>query len=201
VLPLYEFPASMAHMHPGEWPAPARAVYGPGGGPIIESQLPANMGGFELVATIDVPDDGCEGIITAIGDHHGGWAFYVVEGRPTGAFALLTSSAHVAAPAPLTPGRHEIGVRYVPGKEARVTLTVDGADIAEEPLPGVFFLPNLSTPGAGMLIGRDRGLPVWRDYRPPFRFTGTLHRVELASRAPGARVDRRTETQVAFASD
>jgi arylsulfatase len=201
VLPLYEFPASMAHMHPGEWPAPASAVYGPGGGPIIESQLPATMGGFELTATIDVPDGGCEGILSAIGDHHGGWAFYVLDGKPVGAFALLTSSARVSGEDAMTPGRHEIGVRYEPGKEAQVVLVVDGADIARAPLPGVFFLPNLSTPGAGMLIGRDRGLPVWRDYQPPFPFTGTLHRVKLASRAPGARVDRRTETQVAFASD
>ena len=202
VLPLYEFPASMAHMHPGEWPAPASAVYGPGGGPIIESQLPATMGGFELMATVDVPDGGCEGVVTALGDHHGGWAFYVLDGKPVGAFALLTSSARVAASESLAPGRHEIGVRYEPGKEARVVLVVDGHDAAEAPLPGMFFLPNLSTPGAGMLVGRDRGLSVWReDYRPPFAFTGTIHRVELASRAPGARADRRTETQVAFASD
>jgi hypothetical protein len=49
------------------------------------------------------------------------------------------------------------------------------------------FLPHLSTAGAGLLIGRDRGLPVSPDYRPPFEFTGELRRVELRS-------GRRTET-------
>jgi hypothetical protein len=201
VLPLYEFPASLAHMHPGEWPPPERATYAPGGGPITESQLPATVGGFSLVADVDVPIGGCEGIITAIGDHHGGWAFYLLDGKPVGTFALLTASARVAADAPLSPGRHDIGVRYEAGRNARVVLTVDGADVAESPLAGMFFLPNLSTPGVGMLIGRDRGLPVSKDYQPPFPFTGTLHRVELASESPGAQVDRRTETQAAFASD
>jgi arylsulfatase len=204
VLPLYEFPDALAHMHPGEWAPPLRAVYAAGGGPITESQLPATVGGFSLVAHVDVPAGvagGCEGVVAAIGDRHGGWAFYVLDGRPVGAFALLTSSARVAAESPLTPGPHEIGVRYEPGDGARVVLTVDGDDVAEAPLPGLFFLPNLSTPGAGLLIGRDRGLPVSPDYRPPFPFTGTLHRVELASAAPSARVDRRTETQTAFASD
>jgi arylsulfatase len=198
VLPLYEFPASLAHMHPGEWPPPERIVLAPGGGPIIESQLPATMGGFELVAHIDVPDNGCEGIITSIGDHHGGWAFYVLDGKPVGSFALLTSAARVEGDV-LSPGAHAIGVRYEPG--GTVTLTVDGDDVAEEPLSGMFFLPNLSTPGVGMLVGRDRGLPVSKDYTPPFPFTGTLRRVEFGTRSPGARVDRRTETQVAFASD
>jgi arylsulfatase len=201
VLPLYEFPAALTHLHPGEWAPPERAVYSPGGGPITESQLPATVGGFSLVAHVEVPEGGCEGMITAIGDQHGGWAFYLLDGRPVGAFALLTSSARVAAEAPLPPGRHEIGVRYEAGEGARVVLAVDGDDVAEAPLAGLFFLPNLSTPGAGLLVGRDRGLPVSPDYRPPFPFTGTLHRVELASGAPRARVDRRTETQTAFASD
>ncbi len=107
----------------------------------------------------------------------------------------------VASETAVPPGPHAIGVRYEAGRDARVVLVVDGADVAEQPLPGALFFPNLSTAGAGLLIGRDRGLPVSGDYRPPFPFTGTLRRVELASRSPGARIDRRTETQIAFASD
>jgi arylsulfatase len=60
---------------------------------------------------------------------------------------------------------------------------------------------RFSITDAGLTCGEDAGSSVTRQYRPPFPFTGTLHRVELASRAPGARVDRRTETQVAFAAD
>ena len=80
-------------------------------------------------------------------------------------------------------------------------MTIDGADVAEAPQPGLLFFPNLSTSGVGMLIGRDRGLSVSNDYRPPFPFTGTILRVELASAAPRARPDPSVEMRAAFAAD
>jgi arylsulfatase len=201
VLPLYEFPASLAHAHPAEFPPPSRATYGPGGGPIIESQLPATVAGFDLTAHVVVPEGGAEGIVTALGDRHGGWAFYLLDGRPTATFALLGGTIRLAAEERVPAGEHAIGVRYEAGRAPRAVLSVDGADVAEGPLPGLVFFPNLMTAGAGMLVGRDRGLPVSDDYRPPFAFTGTLRRVELASAAPKARPDARTAQQVAFAAD
>ncbi|MCU1485552.1 MAG: atsA [Actinomycetia bacterium] len=200
VLPLYEFPASLAHMHPAELPPPSRATYAPGGGPIIESQLPVTMGGFELTAHVEVVD-GTEGIVTALGDRHGGWALYLLAGRPTATFALLGSTVRIASDVAVPSGAHTVGLRYEAGRDPKVRLAIDGADVAEAALPGLVFFPNLSTAGAGMLVGRDRGLPVSDDYRPPFAFTGTLHRVELASGAPKARPDDATATKVALAAD
>ena len=201
VLPLFEFPDSMAHMHPGEFPPPGSATYRPGGGPIQESQLPAAMGGFVLTAQVDVPEGGAEGIVTALGDRHGGWAFYLLDGRPVATFALLDGPVRVAAADPIAPGEHLLELRYEPGRSARVVIGVDGTDLAEAPLPGLMFFPNLSTAGAGMLVGRDRGLPVSADYRPPFAFTGTLDRVEMRSGRPDARPDRDTELRAAVAGD
>ncbi|MCB0894157.1 MAG: arylsulfatase [Nocardioidaceae bacterium] len=200
VLPLFEFPASMAHMHPGEFPPPDAATYRPGGAPVPLPQQPAALGGFELTAYVDVPAGGAEGIVTALGDRHGGWAFYLLEGRPVATFALLDGPVRVAADAPVPPGAHVLGVRYEPGSSARVVLSVDGADVAEAPLRGLVFFPNLTTAGAGLLVGRDRGIAVSDDYRPPFAFSGVLDRVELRSGDPAAR-DRATEVQAAVASD
>ena len=98
-------------------------------------------------------------------------------------------------------GEHLLGVRYEPGREPRLVLAVDGADVAEAPLPGLMFFPNLASSGAGMLVGRDRGIAVSGDYRPPFAFTGTLTRVGAAQRRPGARPDRSAELRVALAGD
>jgi arylsulfatase len=201
VLPLFEFPESMAHLHPGEFPPPDSATYRPGGGPVQESQLPAALGGFSLAAYVEVPDGGAEGIVTALGDRHGGWAFYLLDGRPTATFALLDGPVRVAGADPVAPGAHVLGLRYEPGHAARVVVAVDGTDVAEAPLPGLMFFPNLSTAGAGLLVGRDRGIAVSHDYRPPFAFTGVLDRVEMRSGRPEARPASSTGLRAAVSGD
>lgn len=201
VLPLFEFPDSMAHMHPGAYPSPERVWLTPGGGPVHESQLPMTIGGFELRAEVVVPDGGAEGVLTAIGDSHGGWAWYLLDGRPTATFAMMEGPVRVAAEEPLTPGRHELRLAYLPGLEPRATLTVDGREVVSGPLPGMFFFPNLSTAGIGMFVGRDRGFAVGHDYRPPFAFTGELIGVELLSGSPEARPDDDTRLRAAVSSD
>jgi arylsulfatase A-like enzyme len=202
VLPLYEFPASMVHVHPGELTPPQQAEYRAGGVPIAISQLPAMVGGFQLTADVVVPHGGCEGVLAALGDFHGGWALYVVDGRPAATFALVGASpVRVAADAPLGTGGHQVGVRYQRGRDAHVVLVIDGADVATAPLPGVFFFPNLTTAAAGMLVGRDRGFPVSRDYRPPFPFTGSIERVVMATHQRAARPDAATEQGAALAAD
>ncbi|CAN5393864.1 arylsulfatase [soil metagenome] len=201
VLPLFEFPDSMAHMHPGAYPHPAEASYTPGGGPIQESQLPMLFGGFGLTAQVTVPEGGAEGILAAIGDAQGGWGCYLLEGRPVAAFAMLDGLVRIACEEPVGPGEHEVGVQYLPGAEPRVRLLVDGVEQASAPMPGFFFFPNLSTAATGMFVGRDRGLPLCRDYRPPFAFTGELHRVHLVGGDPTARPDNQTLLDAAVASD
>ncbi|WP_237089421.1 arylsulfatase [Nocardioides dokdonensis] len=201
VLPLFEFPDSMAHMHPGPFPAPHRVSYTPGGGPIQDSQLPSLFGGFELSAEVVVPETGAEGILAAIGDAHGGWGCYLLDGVPVAAFAMLDGLVRVAGTEPLAPGRHRIGVQYVPGAEPLARVLVDGVECAAAPLPGLFFFPNLSTAAVGMFIGRDRGLPLCRDYRPPFAFTGELLRVDIEGGNPEARADEETRLRAALGSD
>jgi arylsulfatase A-like enzyme len=201
VLPLFEFPDSMAQMHPGEFPPPTRAVYRPGGGPVQDSQLPIALGGFELTAYVEVPEAGAQGVLTALGDRHGGWALYLLDGCPVATFALLDGPVRVASAEPVPPGEHVVGLRYEPGRAARVVLAVDGQDVAEAPLPGLLFFPNVSTAGAGLLVGRDRGIAVSGDYRPPFAFTGRLDRVELRSGRPEARPGPDTQLRAAVAGD
>jgi arylsulfatase len=201
VLPLFEFPESMAHLHPGEFPPPTSATYRPGGGPIQESQLPPMVGGFVMTAYVDVPAGGAQGIVTALGDRHGGWACYLLDGCPVATFALLDGAVRVAGRGPLAAGEHVVELRYEPGPDGRVALAVDGEEVGTAPLPGLMFFPNLSTAGVGLLVGRDRGLAVSPDYRPPFAFTGTLHRVELHSGRPGDRPPPDTGLRAAIGSD
>ncbi len=199
VLPLYEFPASLAHLHPGELAPPDSVVLRPGGSAVVESQLPVTFGGFSMTAEVEI-GEGAGGVITAIGDHHGGWAWYLLDGAPVATFALFGATVRVAGE-PLRAGAHTLGLRYEPGRAARVVLSVDGADVAEAPQPAVLFLPNLSTSGLGMFVGRDQGLSVSADYTCPFPFAGTLHRVEMRSGNPAAGPDAADAVRAAFAGD
>lgn len=201
VLPLFEFPESMAYMHPGAYPAPQRVRFTPGGSQVHDSQLPPTFGGFEVRALVDVPDAGAEGIITAIGDRHGGWGWYLLEGRPVATFAMFDGPVRLAGEAPLAPGRHELSLQYVPGLEPRVVLVVDGVEVDAAPLPGLFFFPNLSTAGIGMFVGRDRGLALDHDYTPPFAFTGDLIEVEMTSGPVESRLDDEARLRSALGSD
>jgi arylsulfatase len=201
VLPLFEFPASMAHMHPGELPPPARAEYRPGGRVVVESQLPAMFGGFTVTADVDVPAGGAEGVVCALGDRFDGWAFYLLDGRPACAASVLGTAVRAVTPEPVAPGRHRVEMRYEPGASARFVLAVDDVDVAEVSQPQMMFFPGVSTAGGGLLVGRDRGFAINDDYEPPFPFTGTLLRVVMRSGRPGARVDGTTDATVALKSD
>jgi arylsulfatase A-like enzyme len=201
VLPLFEFPASMAHMHPGEFPSPPRAEYRPGGGPIVESQLPAMFGGFVVETEIEVPAGGVEGVVCALGDRFDGWAFYFLDGRPVCAASVLGASTRAIADHPISPGAHRVAMRYETRPAGRLVLSVDDVDVAEAAQTQMMFFPGVSTAGGGLLVGRDRGFAINDDYEPPFPFTGTLRRVVMQSGAPAARPDDATEASVALRAD
>jgi hypothetical protein len=175
--------------HP--WPPGPRRVYLPGGGGVAEDFLPAMGGGFRLVADVDVPEGGADGVICSLGDWSNGWAWYVLDGRPTVAFSLFGAPCRVAADAPLASGAHTLEVGYV--REAAgggaLTLCVDGVVVADGTLPE--DLPfRWQIGGAGLRIGHDAGFPVNDDYAPPFPFSGTIHDVAVESSGYAPSPDR-----------
>jgi arylsulfatase len=204
VLPFYQGRSAAAVEHPGEYPKPARAVYTPGGGPIVGTQLPEMVGGFRLDAAIEIPPGTlAQGIVCAVGDLNAGWALYLLDGRPTAHLALLQGDDHVAAAEPLEPGAHELSMVCRTGGETggTVTLAVDGAMVAEAPLTGSLFFMSLGLRGVGMRIGVDRGLAVSGDYSPPFEFTGLIRQVVMESLRPEARPNPAAVLRTALGTD
>ena len=71
---------------PPTWPAGSSRTFLPGGGAIADESVPLLWGGFSMTADVDAgPGDG--GVVFAIGDWFGGYAMYLVDGRPHFTFA------------------------------------------------------------------------------------------------------------------
>jgi arylsulfatase A-like enzyme len=169
-----------------EYPPAQPSVFRPGGAPVPDESVPPMWGGFTVTAVVDVPDSGAEGILCALGDWSGGWAFYAVNGRlafavrPGGELVRLASRQAVPA------GPQLLSVRGTPRPEGgcRLSLHFGSTEVAAgdfpQPLPIVH-----QHGGAGLTLGHDRGFPVTDDYRPPFAWTGTLQHVVVDT--PGGR--------------
>jgi arylsulfatase len=60
------------------------------------------------------------------------------------------------------------------------------------------FTPTrFSITGEGLCCGYDAGMPVCADYRTPFRFTGSIHRVVVEVEGP-VYVDPRGEAELSI---
>ncbi len=179
-------------LEPGPNRPRPRRVLRPGGGPVAEDFLPGLGGGFRATATVSVApthDGAASGIVCALGDWSGGWAWILLGGRPATTFCLLGTPYRLAAPTAVGPGDHTLGLRYerTPAGGGPLALEVDGVTVAETTLPEDLPL-RWQIGGGGLRIGHDAGFPVDDAYRPPFPFPGTI--TEVAFDLPATRTAR-----------
>lgn len=133
-----------------------------------------------MSAVVDVPANGANGILFALGDWNSGFALYAKEGRLTFALNRCGQVTLIVSDNPLTAGRQELGCTVVPLENGGVRLAVDsdGRELAScvEPI-GLPDEWNWQVSGAGLHIGYDSGFPVCDEYKPPFPWTGVLEEV------------------------
>ena len=120
-------------------------------------------------------------MLFAIGNWTGGLAAFVIESRLHIAVVAPGGSIRVRADRLLKEGRHSAGCRLhrldgATRVEAVIDDTVVGSLVSPLTLPHVW-----QHGGTSLLLGRDRGLPVCDEYRPPFPWTGVLHSVTVES--------------------
>ncbi len=161
-------------------PARHRYVYRPGGTPVPEI-VAVNVRNRDHRITVAciVPSGGGEGVLVAQGSGLGGWAVYVLGGRPGYVHNYVSiEEQHVAADTPLEGGRHEITYVFSrTGEHSGIGhLLVDGTELARGEIP--HFTPvRFSLTGAGLTCGRGDGLPVSRRWTGTFPWTGTIEHV------------------------
>ena len=168
------------------------------------SHIPADacpaLGGrsWSIVCEVEVPDDGCEGVLYARGGHNVGHTFFVKDGKLQFDYNALGRHHRAVSGDALAPGAHRLEARFERGvPSGTLTIAVDGTDVGSvEVSPVVRMLGS-----TGMDLGQNSLSPVVDDYEPPFAFTGRLEKVtfrlrsarQAADVAAKARTDLATE--------
>jgi hypothetical protein len=184
---------------PGSTPHPLLSgntttfVYRPG----VERVHPAaapQLGGrrHSIIADVDIPAGGAEGVILAEGGRYGGFTLFLKDGRVVYSVnAFGNEGGTVTASEPLTPGKSHIQLDFEPdpaksGRAAilgsplgpgKATLSVNGKTVGEAPIAnfGGYYFETLD-------VGSDLGTPVSTAYKSPFQFTGQIDTVKLELR-------------------
>jgi arylsulfatase A-like enzyme len=150
---------------------------------------------FHIATDVEIPEGGADGILVTQGGRFGGWGLLVLDGKPMFAYAYSNqdgdeypnqkkSKTRIAGGEKLTPGKHTISFDFAYdgggiGLGGRGTLAVDGKKVAEgridKTAPFRFSLDE------SFDVGEDTGTPVIDEYdsKMPFKFSGTLKKVEI----------------------
>lgn len=143
---------------------------------------------FRVDADIVVGD----GTLAAYGSELGGWAFAIVEGRPTVRQALSPLAGDkftlrtVEVLTPGVPAKVSFDFRYDGGgfgKGGTMRILIDGREVATGHLDRTTSVAE--SPNEHFTIGYDGGQPVIAEAGAPFRFTGELRQLAVTVGKPG----------------
>ena len=132
---------------------------------------------YTISAVIDVPKDGCEGVIISHGDLTSGYSLFIRDGHLEHDLNIGGSHQMLRSDKPITPGAHTVGVRMKRnGNEGTLTMFIDDVQVGTMTTSNIFWI---LISWSGLDIGLDRGTPV-SNYESPFLFTGHLTKVEIS---------------------
>ncbi len=123
---------------------------------------------YTVIASLDIPEEGGEGVVIAQGGRFAGWSLYVKNGKPTYCHNWFNSERfYVNAKEPLPPGPVTVKFSFdydggKPGAGGTGTLSVNGKQVAESRIERT--VPMMFDTNDGMEIGMDLGSKVTEDY-------------------------------------
>jgi arylsulfatase len=147
-----------------------------------------------IVATIEVPPGGADGVLAAEGGAPGGYTLYVKGGKPVYEYNYFAHERYrITSAEPLSPGpavvrldfKYDGGI----GKGGTASLFVNDKKVGEgrieKTCPGRFGAESFD-------VGMDAGSPVSEDYQVPFAYAGKLKKVEIhIAPAPRSATDQK----------
>ncbi|MFO0908111.1 MAG: arylsulfatase [Isosphaeraceae bacterium] len=163
----------------------SQSIYFPGTQNIGPGMIPPTYNrSFSIVADVEIPEAGAEGVIVAEADVMGGYSLYLQDQQLRYTYSFLGIEVDtLASKEPLPRGKVQLRYEFKadeprkPATGGRSRLLVNNKVIAEGRLEKT--VPVRFSSYAGLDIGRDNGDPVSLSYRDrsPFPFTGTISKV------------------------
>jgi arylsulfatase len=147
---------------------------------------------YTITADITVPEGGAEGMIATMGGRFGGYALYLLKGKPVFVYNLLDMErfrweggvggliGDDLFGKALKPGKHTIVFDFKydgpgPGNGGTGVLSVDGKELDRKSIKHT--IPLLMTIDETFDVGLDTGTGVDDSYELPFKFTGTIDKL------------------------
>jgi arylsulfatase len=168
-------------------PSHRRYTYRPPMSP-LPAQAAAALGGrsWSMTAFVDLAA-GDEGVIYATGTENAGFSFFVQDGRLVfdynafGDHTVIESDVEV----PTGATQLSVAVERSGARDGRAHISIDGTPCGEAALP--LLMTVISSVGPS--VGFDHGSAVSPRYAAPYRFTGTLDRIEIDADPEGKHRD------------
>jgi arylsulfatase A-like enzyme len=139
---------------------------------------------YNITAEVEVPQGGAEGMLVTEGGRFGGYGLYLLKGKPVFLYNFVgLEKTRWESPDALAPGKHTIVFDFKYdgpgfGKGGTGILTVDGKEAANQKV--AHTTPFIITIDETFDVGMDTRTPVDdKDYHVPFRFTGTLAKLQI----------------------
>jgi arylsulfatase A-like enzyme len=144
---------------------------------------------YTITAEVNIPKRGAEGMIVTMGGRFGGYALYLLKGKPVFVYNLLDLERYRWEGGvggadwlgdSLTPGKHTIvfDFKYAgpgPAKGGTGVLSVDGKELARKKVEHT--IPFLMSIDESFDIGSDTRTGVDDSYKLPFVFTGSIDKL------------------------
>lgn len=151
-------------------------------------QLPEPIGpqlfprAFELVADLEIPQEGAEGVVACAGAFSAGWTLYVADGKPTFHYNVFElAETTICGEQALPTGDVTLKAVFTPDGgptgSGQMEIFVNDTSVGKEQLDRTIFRHGLEP----FEVGRDSITPVDPAYKDKgeFEFTGTIDKVEF----------------------
>ena len=161
-----------------------RFVYYPFGAAVGEgAAVDVKNRSHTIIAEVEIPDKNVEGVLLAHGGLHGGYSFYIKDGRLCYVHNFLNMEYHKIISEKMIPtGPCWLSFKFEKAEERILGPGGTGRLFVNDQLVGEGVIPR--TIGVryhladdGLCCGYDGQTPVVNDYETPFRFTGILKKV------------------------